>query len=71
MIAIMTPDARKSEYVTYEWAFAWGKGKPIFPIMLKQTQLHPRLESLQYLDFTNRTTRPWDKLISSIKELNK
>ncbi len=27
LIAVMTPDARKSEYVTYEWAFAWGKGK--------------------------------------------
>ncbi|NOR44765.1 MAG: TIR domain-containing protein [Candidatus Delongbacteria bacterium] len=71
VIAIMTPDARKSEYVTYEWAFAWGKGKKIFPIMLKQTQLHPRLESLQYLDFTNRASRPWDKLIESIKEIKK
>jgi len=69
VIAIMTPDSRKSEYVTYEWAYAWGKGKKVFPIMLKQTQLHPRLESLQYLDFTNRASRPWDKLISSIKEL--
>lgn len=69
VIAIMTPHARKSEYVTYEWAYAWGKGKKIFPIMLKQTPLHPRLESLQYLDFTNRVTRPWDRLIDSILEL--
>jgi len=69
VIAIMTPESRKSEYVTYEWAYAWGKGKKIFPIMLKQTQLHPRLESLQYIDFTNRAARPWDKLIDSIKEL--
>jgi len=69
VIAIMTPDARKSEYVTYEWAFAWGKGIKVFPIMLKQTQLHPRLESLQYIDFTNRSARPWDKLIESIREL--
>lgn len=66
VIAIMTPEARKSEYVTYEWAFAWGKGKKIFPLMLKQTQLHPRLESLQYMDFTNRASRPWDLLIESI-----
>lgn len=71
VIAIMTPEARKSEYVTYEWAFAWGKGKKVFPIMLKQTQLHPRLESLQYLDFTNRSSRPWEKLIESIIELVK
>jgi len=71
VIVIMTPDSRKSEYVTYEWAFAWGKKKKIFPVMLKQTQLHPRLESLQYLDFTNRTNRPWDKLIDSINEIMK
>jgi hypothetical protein len=69
VIAIMTPDARKSEYVTYEWAFAWGKGKKIFPLMLKQTQLHPRLESLQYLNFTNNPTRPWEELIASVKEI--
>jgi len=69
VIAIMTPNARKSEYVTYEWAFAWGKSIKVYPIMLKQTQLHPRLESLQYLDFTNRTSRPWDQLINSIKDL--
>lgn len=71
VIAIMTPEARKSEYVTYEWAFAWGKGKKIFPVLLKQTPLHPRLESLQYLDFTNKAVRPWDELIKSIVELTK
>jgi hypothetical protein len=69
VIAIMSPKAKKSEYVTYEWAFAWGKGKTIFPIMLKQTALHPRLESLQYLNFTNKATRPWSQLFSSINTL--
>jgi len=69
VIAIMTPEAKMSEYVTYEWAFAWGKGKHIFPIMLKQTQLHPRLESLQYLNFTNHPTRPWNDLIDSLKKV--
>lgn len=69
VIVIMTPEARKSEYVTYEWAYAWGKTTPIFPIMLKQTQLHPRLESLQYLDFTNKANRPWNDLIAAIKKL--
>jgi TIR domain len=69
VIVVMSPEAKKSEYVTYEWAFAWGRKKDIFPIMLKQTALHPRLESLQYLDFTHRATRPWDRLITSIKEL--
>jgi hypothetical protein len=26
LIVIMTPEAKASEYVTYEWAFAWGVG---------------------------------------------
>lgn len=69
IIVIMSPDARKSEYVTYEWAFAWGKGIKIFPIMLNQTSLHPRLESLQYMDFTNRVTRPYDELVERINEI--
>lgn len=69
LIVVMSPEAKKSEYVTYEWAYAWGKGKKIFPMILKQTQLHPRLESLQYLDFTNINTRPWDQLIESLIEM--
>lgn len=68
VIVVMSPDARNSEYVTYEWAFAWGTQKKILPLQLKLTQFHPRLESLQYLDFTNREARPWDKLISEIKK---
>ena len=69
MIVIMSPEARKSEYVTYEWAYAWGKNVKILPIMLIQTALHPRLESLQYLDFTNRVTRPYDTLKERINEI--
>lgn len=62
LIVVMTPEAKASEYVTYEWAFAWGSGIKVIPLLLKHTQLHPRLESLQYLDFTNRHARPWDTL---------
>ena len=67
VIAIMSPEARASEYVTYEWAFAWGTGKRIIPIMLRETSLHPRLATLQYLDFTNRNARPWPKLYDTLR----
>jgi len=65
----MSQAAKESEYVTYEWSYAWGKGKPVFPIMLKQTSLHPRLESLQYLNFTMKPSRPYDILFESINKL--
>lgn len=67
LIVIMSPHARKSEYVTYEWAFAWGVGANVLPIVIKSTQMHPRLEALQYLDFTNRLSRPWDRLLQILK----
>jgi CheY-like chemotaxis protein len=67
LIVIMTPEAKTSEYVTYEWAFAWGIGIKVIPVMLRPTTLHPRLEALQYLDFTNIKSRPWDKLIEEVR----
>lgn len=67
LIVIMTPEAKASEYVTYEWTFAWGIGIKVIPIMLRPTTLHPRLEALQYLDFTNIKSRPWDKLIEEVR----
>jgi hypothetical protein len=68
LIIVITPDSKASEYVTYEWGFAWGAGIKLVPVLLKKTEIHPRLESLQYLDFTNRITRPWDKLIELLRE---
>jgi hypothetical protein len=71
LIVIMTPEARASEYVTYEWSFALGMGVPVIPVMLKKTPLHPRLEVLQYLDFGNRKLRPWDELMARLQSLDK
>src|SRR5262245_9520703 len=51
LIVVVTPEAKASEYVTYEWACAWGAGLKVIPVLLKRTELHPRLEALQYLDF--------------------
>ncbi len=67
LIVIMTPEAKSSEYVTYEWSFAWGAGVKVIPVIFKQTPLHPRLEALQHLDFNNIANRPWDKLINVLK----
>src|SRR5207248_9967675 len=56
LTTVITPESKNSEYVTYEWAFAWGAGVKVIPVLLKKTEYHPRLESLQYLDITNRNT---------------
>lgn len=67
LIVIMTPEAKASEYVTYEWSFAWGANVKVIPVILKPTPLHPRLETLQYLDFTDFKARPWEKLMEVLQ----
>jgi len=69
VIIILSPEASQSEYVTYEWAYASGLGKAILPILLRKTQIHPKLEILQYLDFTNIRARPYEELFSKIAKL--
>src|SRR6266487_1190002 len=69
LIVIMSPEAKASEYVTYEWAFAWGAGIKVLPVLHKDTPLHPRLEALQHLNFTNRTTRPWNTLLNTVQKI--
>jgi hypothetical protein len=46
VILIATPNAMKSIYVSYEWSFALGVGVRVIPVILKQTDLHPRLMTL-------------------------
>ena len=67
LIVVISPESKTSEYVTYEWAFAWGAGIKVIPLLLKETEIHPRLESLQYLNFIVRR-RPWDKLFELLDE---
>lgn len=69
LVLVISPEARQSEYVTYEWAFAQGAGVKIVPVMLRPTAMHPQLEMLQYLDFTDRARPPWDKLIRRLWEV--
>jgi TIR domain-containing protein len=65
LVVVMTPAAKASEYVTYEWSVACGAGVPVIPLLLAQTKLHPRLEAIQYEDFTD-AKRPWDALAKAL-----
>jgi HEAT repeat protein len=69
VIVILSESAQASEYVKFEWAFAVGAGVPVIPLLIKirPAALHPRLRSLQSLDFTNYMLRPWDALVRSLK----
>lgn len=68
VVVIMTPEARLSEYITYEWAYAMGLRIPVIPVLLRPTPLHPKLEVLQYIDFTRGWLASlWVKLIERLQ----
>jgi hypothetical protein len=66
MIVVMSPAAKASEYVTYEWAFAIGTGKRVIPIIIEETKLHPVIEGKQTLNFINGK-RDWIGLSNAIE----
>jgi len=59
LIVIISPHASRSQYVTYEWAFALGAGVRVIPVLYKETRLHPRLKSIHYIDFASGRGTPW------------
>jgi HEAT repeat protein len=65
VVVIMTPDARASDYVAYEWAFALGADVKIIPLEFRATEFPPRLDGLHRLDFTGKN-RPWDTLLAEV-----
>jgi len=52
LVLIMSPHAARSHYVTYEWAFALGAGVPVIPVVRKLATPHPKLSTIQSIDFT-------------------
>ncbi len=71
VLLAVSADSAESSYVTYEWASAIGKGKPIIPVRLNECQVHPKLEAIQYLDFSIAGHLPWSDLISRVQEVER
>lgn len=68
-IIALSQSSTDSPYVTFEWAYALGKGKTVVPLKLENCKLHPRLEPIQYLDFSVPGSLPWSLLIERIREI--
>jgi CheY-like chemotaxis protein len=70
VLVVITPQSGKSPYVTYEWAFALGRGIKVIPVLLEGNadDFHPRLAVLQYLDFRDTRAIPWTTLFKEIEE---
>lgn len=69
VLVALSEASAESSYVTYEWAYAIGKGKPIIPIRLQACDIHPRLQVTQYLDFSMPGNLPWGMLVDRVREI--
>lgn len=69
LIVVLTHNGFESKYVTYEWAYALGLGKPIIPILLEATDVHERLEIIQYIDYSDHFSIDWNKLIQTLQKI--
>jgi hypothetical protein len=69
IIVAMSKASMESAHVTYEWAYALGKGKTLIPVKLSDCQFHPKLEPIQHLDFSTPNLLPWESLIQRIQEI--
>jgi hypothetical protein len=69
VIVALSESSAESSYVTFEWAYGLGKGKTVVPVKLEACKIHPRLEPIQYLDFSVPGSLPWNLLIERIREI--
>lgn len=69
VLVALSQDSAESAYVTFEWAYGLGKGRTIVPLKLETCKVHPRLEPIQYLDFSVPGALPWNLLVERIREI--
>ena len=69
VLVALSESSAQSPYVTFEWAYALGKGRAVIPLKLNDCEIHPKLETIQYLDFTIPAAPPWESLFERIREI--
>lgn len=69
VIVIVTSTASSNEYVMYEWVFALGAEIRVIPLIFTSTAMHPRMHTLDPLDFTQPDAYPWDTLIATTRQI--
>ncbi|NDJ33201.1 MAG: toll/interleukin-1 receptor domain-containing protein, partial [Chloroflexi bacterium] len=65
LLAVMSPFARATDSVAYEWATALAQGTPVLLLILRATDLHPRQENLPTFDFTGGPQ--WEDLLAALQ----
>lgn len=69
MILVMSENSKMSEYVNYEWSFAFGAKCCVIPILFDPVTPHPRLFPIHSLSwyYHPRDQIPWHELQIALK----
>jgi len=78
VIVIVSTRMLPSQYIAYEWAYAFGNHKKVVPVLLEsvdRTLLHKKFEGTQYVDFTAANPKDpedpvWEILLRALREIN-
>lgn len=68
LILLLTPESMNSVEVFNEWFFFYQNRKPIHCLMVKSCSPHYQLLSFQYIDWTDKENRDWERLVNDLKE---
>lgn len=68
MVLLLSHASKSSEYVTYEWSFAFGTKTCVVPLMIENINLHSRLSWINCLNWyhLNVSQYVWDDLIDAL-----
>ncbi len=66
-LLILSENGLSSSDITYQWAFAIGRNRPIVPILRETVAIHPRLAEFEALDFKEKIDI--DSLIQKLEQL--
>jgi hypothetical protein len=69
VLVALSPNSAESPYLTFEWSYALGRRKVVIPLKLAECAIHPRLEAVQYLDFSIPGVLPWGLLTQRIADI--
>lgn len=66
LILVLSAASARSQYVTYEFAFATGARIPVLPVLIGSGKFHPHIRAMQMIDF--RKTQKWDRLVRDVRK---
>jgi hypothetical protein len=69
VVIAISKSSSESSYCTFEWSYALGNGRDLVPLKLEDCIVHPRLATIQHLDFSIIGSLPWESLVESIREI--